>query len=533
MFSYRIENLRSLKDTGEIKFKPINILLGANSTGKSTFLRSFPLFKQSISSSTKGPILWYGDFVDFGTFKDAINRNAEKSDIKFEFGFENNILGELFRFRGGNKFSDSMLANVAKLNVQISLSNSNSEDSWRTYCNGLKLEFNHFSGEKDVVEFIFDETQKSTVVVNEEVYKANVEFHSRIGSFFPTLAVPFDDKYQDWLDHDFEFPELFVTSAKKALFYSSEKKETLVNLFNSLDFLGKDDFYERVKSFQHGGKIFLEKVDGLKVNELEFVDLRNAWISNFSSSILHGIDRLLNSMFRNINYSGPKRASVDRFYRLMDLQVSEVDHEGNNLAMFLSSLPKTSLKKLQRWCRENFDIEVDAKEQNGNVSIYVSEKPYKYKENVTDMGFGYSQVLPIIVSLWNKIENRRRFNMMSKNIPSIYVIEQPELHLHPKLQAKLASILIKASLIAKKRKINLILIIETHSKEIVDRLSLIGAHNQEVKEIFQVLLFEKNGNNNTNIKSTKLNEDGYLDEWPYGFFEPDSEEVFEFIEAIK
>ena len=42
-----------------------------------------------------------------------------------------------------------------------------------------------------------------------------------------------------------------------------------------------------------------------------------------------------------------------------------------------------------------------------------------------------------------------------------------------------------------------------------------------------------NGNNNTNIKSTKLNEDGYLDEWPYGFFEPDSEEVFEFIEAIK
>ncbi len=71
MFSYRIQNLRSLSDTGEINLKPINILLGANSSGKSTFLRSFPLFKQSISNSTKGPILWYGDFVDFGTFKDA------------------------------------------------------------------------------------------------------------------------------------------------------------------------------------------------------------------------------------------------------------------------------------------------------------------------------------------------------------------------------------------------------------------------------------------------------------------------------
>lgn len=37
----RIENFRSLKDTGWIQIKPVNILLGANSSGKSSFLRSF------------------------------------------------------------------------------------------------------------------------------------------------------------------------------------------------------------------------------------------------------------------------------------------------------------------------------------------------------------------------------------------------------------------------------------------------------------------------------------------------------------
>lgn len=52
----RIENLRSLKDTGFIQIKPLTILLGANSSGKSTFLRSFLLFAQSVNKQLRGPI---------------------------------------------------------------------------------------------------------------------------------------------------------------------------------------------------------------------------------------------------------------------------------------------------------------------------------------------------------------------------------------------------------------------------------------------------------------------------------------------
>ena len=49
--SVKIKNLRSLIDTGFINIKKINILLGANSSGKSTFLRSFPLFTQSVKKN--------------------------------------------------------------------------------------------------------------------------------------------------------------------------------------------------------------------------------------------------------------------------------------------------------------------------------------------------------------------------------------------------------------------------------------------------------------------------------------------------
>ncbi len=438
----------------------------------------------------------------------------------------------MINLRGEDKVNASMLKNIERLNIQISLSNSNKEENWRTYCSELRLEFIHYSGEKDTVEFRFDEKSTLTTAVNGEDYKVKVDAYS-MGSFVPLLAVPFENKYNGLLEDGFEFPELFVSNAKRALFYPSEKKEVLLRLFDGLEFSGREEFYNTIKGFDHSGKVFSEKVELLKVDDKKFIDVRNSWVANFSSSILQKINRYLNVKFRNINYSGPKRASVDRFYRLMDLQVNDVDHEGNNLAMFLSSLPKTKMNNLRKWCRDNFDIEVDAKEENGNVSIYVSEKPYINKENVTDMGFGYSQVLPIIVSLWNKITHRVRYGGLYKEVPSIYVIEQPELHLHPKLQAKVASILIKASLIAKQRELNLILIIETHSKEIVDRLSLIGSHNEEVKEMFQILLFNKNRDGNTEVKVSKLNDEGYLDEWPYGFFEPDSKDILEFIDMDK
>ena len=85
--SIRIENLRSLKDTGFIKLKKLNILLGSNSSGKSTFLRSFPLFAQSVKKNLRGPISWFDDsMVDFGNYETAINFGASKDEgIAFSY----------------------------------------------------------------------------------------------------------------------------------------------------------------------------------------------------------------------------------------------------------------------------------------------------------------------------------------------------------------------------------------------------------------------------------------------------------------
>ncbi|MEN4749671.1 AAA family ATPase [Pseudomonas sp. Ps21-P2] len=86
MDEIRIKNLRTLSDTGYVKLKKINVLLGRNSSGKSTLARVFPLLKQGAKLKSKSGILWYGSDVDFGSYHNAKSRSSKDSDaISFTF----------------------------------------------------------------------------------------------------------------------------------------------------------------------------------------------------------------------------------------------------------------------------------------------------------------------------------------------------------------------------------------------------------------------------------------------------------------
>lgn len=89
MDSIRLQNFRSIIDSGDIHLNNINFLLGKNSSGKSSFLRIFPLFKESVKNELRSPLMWFDDeSYDFGDFKNSFCRNAEKNaPISFEFSW--------------------------------------------------------------------------------------------------------------------------------------------------------------------------------------------------------------------------------------------------------------------------------------------------------------------------------------------------------------------------------------------------------------------------------------------------------------
>ncbi|WP_323085113.1 AAA family ATPase, partial [Providencia alcalifaciens] len=81
-----VKNLRSFQKYTYSELKPITVYLGRNSSGKSSLIRLFPLLRQSVQETTTGPILWYGKFVDFGNFNEAVCKNSDDSEtITLEF----------------------------------------------------------------------------------------------------------------------------------------------------------------------------------------------------------------------------------------------------------------------------------------------------------------------------------------------------------------------------------------------------------------------------------------------------------------
>ena len=107
-----------------------------------------------------------------------------------------------------------------------------------------------------------------------------------------------------------------------------------------------------------------------------------------------------------------------------------------------------------------------------------------------------------------------------RNYPIIFTVEQPELHLHPQLQAKLADAFASVIKYANDIGIELKLIIETHSEVIINRFGHILMEKEIIdKDMINVIIFEKNGIGLTNVSVSNYDENGYLTNWPIGFFD--------------
>jgi len=134
--------------------------------------------------------------------------------------------------------------------------------------------------------------------------------------------------------------------------------------------------------------------------------------------------------------------------------------------------------------------------------------------NLLDVGFGISQILPIIVQGF----------FMPKG--STLLLEQPEIHLHPRLQAELGTILAE---IANQGKT---VIVETHSEHIILRLQRLVAQRILRPEDVAIYFFSIKENGYTEVQRIGVDELGQLESWPEGFFETDLKELDAYMDDI-
>jgi hypothetical protein len=139
-----IKNIRGFTDSASIPLKPITLLVGPNSSGKSTLARLLPLLKQSIETKTKGPILWYGPYVDFGSYVDSRPRQAPESGATISLDFNlGKISGHLQFIRTVPIYDD--------LSAQLSFTLSLDDETHSSYTKELSLTI-----EDHIVKYTFD-----------------------------------------------------------------------------------------------------------------------------------------------------------------------------------------------------------------------------------------------------------------------------------------------------------------------------------------------------------------------------------------
>jgi predicted ATPase len=139
------------------------------------------------------------------------------------------------------------------------------------------------------------------------------------------------------------------------------------------------------------------------------------------------------------------------------------------------------------------------------LSVYLDSK---VSHDLTHVGVGVSQVLPIVVMC------------LLANRETTLILEQPELHLNPKVQTRLGDFFLAMSLLGKQ------CLIETHSEYLINRLRFrAAAAPSDSLSKLMVLYFVEKQRGVTVYRNVVINEFGAIVNWPAGFFDQSQREV--------
>lgn len=525
MNSIRIENLRCFTDTGDIELLPLNIAVGRNSCGKSSILRTFPLFKQTIEAKTSEPILWYGRYVDFGDFNQSLTKLSNEKEITFHFNFDTN-------FKNIKDVNISLILKVRQKYIsflEINLLDNNIKISFLE--NGEVSELIINNEDFDVTH---DKTKQIDVGIIPKISNSKHTNKYLYGDFFlfdDTEKIYMNSKLKENLDEiidkDIKNRDIFIQYIYKYFVKKLPTKEDIdKNITEIIKRANKSRqvLLDMPLNFEKEfiPQTFREDVENMTKHEIDKIknkikDKYSLIYNNALSENLNEIIEVCNSYlfyyFNNTSYIAPVRAMAERYYRIQGLAIDDVDSRGENIPMILQNMNKVEKEKFINWMLEKFGFFVTTISTEGHISLIINNNGKQI--NIADTGFGYSQILPIIILLW-KYRNHKstiRYRKMNK-LHKLIIIEQPELHLHPKMQAQLIDVIIE--IINETDTINFL--IETHSQTIIDYIGSKIEYKKINEEKINVLLVEQYDNQLSKINNVKYSREGYLQEWPMDFF---------------
>lgn len=631
----RIENFKCFSSMQKIPLKPITLLYGPNSSGKSSILQSLLLFKQTLEASGSEEIVLLpkGDLVDLGGYSEFVNGHDDNKEVTIGFSFKHlwridegygysyyddksDSISLEFTFNAVPGFETRQKEILVKSIKVFDRPNSEPVAVFKNVWLFPKLrraimkKMDEAKRDKDdpaIVQKWVSDLRRSVMVLesigfepngwtneawsiyqkdygSQKKYKNDERFRRFrelgmkfwIGSGCITRPIRLDgpDGTEFGLSIDEAMRKEIFSKDDEEFFWqlNSDRQPGLIEEINKLKTrLKSDDLKEEEREKIKKAVRVLKKVDKSLFNNSfeEFSNIKEYLVNNLiylakgmpkdflegtqkswllqdisELKVLTGLeaiygeyidmipnyliiwaaDWLLSEYIKKIQYIGPLREFPERVYSYSGNVVSTVGKSGKFTPDILFARPEIK-EKVNHWL-DKFDTgyELDVKRLMGDLfAILLRDKETKCEVSPKDVGFGISQLLPIIVQ-----------GVTSRN--NIICIEQPEIHVHPRLQAELGSFFVEC---ADKYPLPPYgkdfpptpepgnqFIIETHSENLVLRLQKLIRKGELKKEHVAVVYFDKTPNG-TVAKELRLNDKGeFIDPWPHGFFEESFDEMF-------
>ena len=284
------------------------------------------------------------------------------------------------------------------------------------------------------------------------------------------------------------------------------------------------------------------------VEEEDFMDVisrekgtRNGIALDYPPAVLRrGITYLDEFFSRCVKYLGPLRDEPKALYPLAtNHDPFDVGIQGENTAAVLhlhrdrriSYLPSAlfeppavkvepTIRNLEvavaDWLRYLGVVETFRTDDLGKLGhkLQVTTEGVTRHHDLTHVGVGVSQVLPIVVLC------------LIAGKDTTLIFEQPELHLHPRVQTRLADFFLSMALLGKQ------CIIESHSEYLISRLRFRAAAAQSDSLTPKIKLFfveKKDGA--SSFREVVVNQYGAIPDWPEGFFDQSQDEAEKILRA--
>ncbi len=520
----------------KIELKPLTILLGANSCGKSAILNSFFMISQSIDSASQSgtPLRLNGSRVGMGEALNVIKDKNPDNELSFTFEVDDTTgIQDQIQYLKREcveahysvaRFLFQRLRAEKKINVSLSPIMDSLEDifyradNWnknqlrslstriiyvlrefrknydtiqrnsRLNAPATVLEFANEISFKKITECLTQVLPLSQQRMAAQKITIKFKYHPRNKEIFISECILFNDAgeivFSLVVDNRGEISLKSDVVDNNILRLSRKDFKKIANLKSLLIFGHEHEWHSSYQQYINNLKnplaIYLSRVVGASLSQIK---------GSFSG--------------HNVNHVSPLRAFPQRYYLLdkavYHKQLNAMD--GTELAEILKNRP--DIQKSINELLLKFNISVEVEKVNDIIhKICVLQESVKLE--LTDVGFGISQVLPILVQAY------------LSPIRSITIIEQPEIHLHPKMQAWLTDALIHIAMNNEK-----IFIIETHSDALVRRLRLrIVDEDSDFNENHVAIYYlERNRvNNRTDVNEVKISPDGDIS-WPSEFMD--------------